>query len=250
MDNGENILARYLDGELSVEEKQILEKNLVSNPELQQELERLRISREAIRLFGLKEQVSVIHKQMMQELAPKKNRKQASRIIRYTMGVAASLLLIVGGWLAYNFVTLSSDKVFASRYQSYELANLRDGSADETAIEKAYHEKNYKEVLSLNKSEKAPSINENFLCGAAALELKENTRAIDCFRNVLLADKTAKQPLLKDEAEYYLALSYLRNKDYDFALELMKNIKSDPNHLYQQKVTNKLIRQVKMLKWK
>src|SRR5688572_1340580 len=108
MDNVDNILIRYIDGELSTAEKELLEKELESNQALNEELENLRSAREAVRLFGLKQQVGSIHAEMMQELSA--NRRKFSgtgRIVRYTIAIAASILLIVGAYVIYNFVTLS-----------------------------------------------------------------------------------------------------------------------------------------------
>ena len=251
MDNREDILVRYLDGELTAEEKDELEEQLEANEELQEELDRLRHTREAIRLYGLKQNVKDIHADMIKELRPgQKKIKRISKIARYTIAVAASLLLLVGAYLIYNFATLSSDKIFASRYHPYELVTLRDGSSTESPIEKAYRQKSYKSVVSIHKSGKDLSAHDHFLCGAAALELKDNTTAIDCFRSAILANKSASQADLADEAEYYLALAYIRNKDFDFALGLLRSIRDDQDHLYNKQVTPRLINRVKMLKWR
>jgi negative regulator of sigma E activity len=61
-------LVQYLDGELSGSEKDDLEKQLVTDRGLQAELESLKLAREAIRSYGLKQQVTGIHQQMMNEL--------------------------------------------------------------------------------------------------------------------------------------------------------------------------------------
>jgi tetratricopeptide (TPR) repeat protein len=84
----------------------------------------------------------------------------------------------------------------------------------------------------------------------AYAELGDNTNAIANFKNVIEDNRQTKSALFNDEAEYYLALTYIRNKDYDYALDILKDIKDDPEHYYHQKVTSKLIRQVKLLKWR
>ena len=89
-----------------------------------------------------------------------------------------------------------------------------------------------------------------FLCGAAALEVKDNSKAIKCFKEVLDMNRRSQQPVLNDESEFYLSLGYIRNGDYDFALALLNKIHDDVNHKYNKEVTGKLLRQVKMLKWR
>jgi tetratricopeptide (TPR) repeat protein len=89
-----------------------------------------------------------------------------------------------------------------------------------------------------------------FLCGAAALEIRNLSKAIKCFNEVLDASRQTGEPFLKDEAEYYLSLSYIRNQDYDEALALLNTIENDPAHKYSEKVDDKLIRQVERLREK
>ncbi len=242
-------LIRYLDGELTGTEKKNLEQQLASDRMLQNKLDSLKLTIQVIKLYGLKSKVSGIHQPMMEEMqAPLRKINPTRKIARYSMGVAASLILLVGGYMAYKFFTLSPDKIFASRYQSYELVTVRDGNTNETPVEKAYQEKNYKEVLRIHDAGEDHTPKGEFLCGAAALEVKDNNKAIKCFNEVLDANKQSPKPVLNDEAEYYLSLGYIRNKDYDYALPLLTKIQDDPNHTYNKKITDKLIRQVKMLK--
>lgn len=244
-------LVQYLDGGLMGAEKENLAQQLATDTALQAELNSLKSTSEAVKLYGLQQKVSGIHVQMMEEMQPSvKKINSARKIVRYSIAVAASLMLLVGSYMAYNFFTLSPDKVFASRYQSYELVTVRDGNANETPVEKAYREKNYQEVLRIHDAGEDHTPKGEFLCGAAALEVKDNSKAIKCFKEVLDDNKLTQQLILNDEAEYYLSLSYIRNKDYDYALDLLNKIQDNPNHLYNEKVTGKLIRQVKMLKWR
>ncbi|MEI2738113.1 MAG: hypothetical protein V9F01_04960 [Chitinophagaceae bacterium] len=245
-------LVEYMDGKLTGAEKEYLERQLAADKNLQEELNSLKSAAEAVRLYGLQQKVSDIHGEMMHKMQPGiKKIKPNRKVLRYSIAVAASLILLIGGYMAYNFFTLSPDKVFASRYQSYELTNYRDGNTNETPVEKAYREKKYKEVLRIHDAGEDRSAKGEFLCGAAALEEEDNSKAIRCFKEVLdMNNKLSGQPVLNDEAEYYLSLSYIRNGDYDFALDLLNKIRNDVNHKYNKEITGKLLRQVKMLKWR
>ncbi len=261
MDNSTNNmnekLVQYLDGELAGAEKEDFEHELAMNKSLQDELDSLKATREAVKMFGLQQKVSGVHQQMMQEMqAPVKKMNPIvigsnRRIIRYSIAIAASVVLIVGSIIGYNFYSLSSDKVFASNYHSYELSTLRDGDTLQVSmVEKAYRDTNYKKVVELHSLIGSNSIKETFLAAMSYVELGNNTKAIDEFKKVIAEDETANTNLFKDEAEYYLALTYISNKDYDFALELLRKTRDNPNNPYHKKVTGKLIRQVKMLKWR
>ena len=248
--NTSELLVQYLDGELSGSEKDNLERQLETDASLNAELENLQLAREAVRSYGIKQQVAGIHQQMMDEMkAPVIKIGPTRRIIRISMAVAASVLVVFLSFTAYNFFTLSSNKLFADNYHLFDVSTVRDDNTDETLIEKAYKEKKYQEVISL--AEKADGLEEEyFLSAISYLEMNNNTKAIEGFKEVLLLNRDVKSSLWREETEYYLALTYIRNKDYDLALEMMNKIQDTPGHLYYKKITGKLIRKVKMLKWR
>lgn len=245
-------LVLYLDGLLAGAEKRKLEELLVTDQGVQAQYESLQQTRAAIQYYGLTQKVAGIHKSMINELQPAIHKTGSGRkLLRYTMAAAASLLLIIGAFMAYSFFNLSPDKLFSANYNTYELTTVRDaGDPGMTAVEKAYNEKNYKEVLRIHDAGEDHTPKGEFLCGVAALELRDDAKAIKCFKEVLDANKQSGQRVLNDESEYYLSLSYVRNKDYDFALPLLRKIKDDSEHKYNSQVTSRMIRKVKLLKWR
>jgi tetratricopeptide (TPR) repeat protein len=244
------LLVRYLDGELSGSEKEDLEQRLATDEALQEGLESLKITREAVRGYGLKQQVANAHEQMMEKFqAPVRRISSTRRIIRYSIAVAASVLLVFTGIEAYILFTLSPNKLFSENYHSYELSTTRSGNgAEPKATEKAYKDKKYNDVITL--SENSQDIEETFLAAMSYLELKNIPGAIEKFKKVIAQNEAAGTGQFRDEAEYYLVLAYISNKDYDPALELMKKIRNDPGHLYYEKISGKLVRNVKMLRWR
>lgn len=242
-------LVQYLDDELTAIEKNSLEQQLAVDNTLQAEMDSLKSTLEVVKLYGLDQKVAAIHAEMIGEMrSTVKKINPIRKMVRYSIGVAASLLLLIGGYMVYNFFTLSRDKVFASNYQTYELVNVRDINTSEPPVEKAYREKNYPEVLRIHEETGNHTQKENFLCGAAALEVKDDSKAIKCFQEVLSINRKTQQFILNDEAEYYLSLVYIRNKEYDSALDLLSKIQDNPDQVYREKITRKLIRQLKMLK--
>jgi len=169
------------------------------------------------------------------------------RIIRYGVAVAASVLLIFIIVEGYKFYSLSPEKLFAENYTAYQLS--RDGNdITESKIEKAYKQKNYSEVINLNKNS-VLSITDVFLTGMAFLETNDYSRAMSSFQ-VVIADVKDDKKTLIDTAEYYLALAYLQNRDYDQAIELMNAINNDSSHIYKDKFSRKYINKIKRLKWR
>ena len=173
---------------------------------------------------------------------------KARRIVRYSVAVAASILLIFVCIVGYNFYRLSPGRLFAENYTPYELTTTPDDSI-ESKIEKAYREKNYAEVIKLN-ANSVLSVKDIFLTAISFLETDDPARAISNFQVVIADLKGEKNYVLKDAAEYYLALAYLKNNDYDQAIELMDMIHDNSSHSYSKKFSLKYIRRVKRLKWR
>jgi len=250
--NMAEMLVLHLDGELKGAEKQAMEEQLAADTALKTQWQSLLETRAAIQHYGLTKRVRSLHGKMMEEMqAPVRKPDGGKKILRYSMAAAASLVLLVGGYLAYAFFSLSPEKVFSANYRTYELSIMRDDNAPAASpVEKAFAEKNYPEILRIHEAGGDHTLKEDFLCGVAALEIKNNTKAIQFFRKVLDANAQTGQRILTDESEFYLSLGYIRNKDYDFALALLAKIKNDPEHKYYREVSARLIRKVKMLKWR
>ena len=183
------------------------------------------------------------------QVTVKKN-SNIRRIIRYSVAVAASVLLIFVCIEGYKFYNLSTEKLFAEKYTAYELTTTRgDADTTDSTIEKAYRQKDFSEVIKLNASS-VLSVKDIFLTGMAYLETNDPSRAISSLQVVLADIKKDKTSALKYPAEYYMALAYLKNNDYDQAIDLMNAIHDNSSHLYKEKFSRKYINRVKRLKWR
>jgi len=172
------------------------------------------------------------------------------RIVRYSVAVAASVLLIFVCVVGFNFYQLSSDRLFAEKYSAYESTTIRiENDSTESKIERAYREKNYAEVIKLN-ANSVLSVKDIFLTAMSFLETDDPSRAISNFQIVIVDVKDEKKSALKDTTEYYLALAYLKNNDYDQAIELMNKIHDNSSHQYKSKISRKYINKIKRLKWR
>ena len=186
-------------------------------------------------------------KENFRDAKPAAIRSDVNRIIRYTISVVACILIVLLGVVGYNFYRLSATKIFTEQYSPYELAAPADSGTSHD-VETLYREKKFDEVHEI-----ARLSNDRFtlfLAGMSSMEIKNYARAIRYFKRVIDINEKAGTRHLADEAEYYLALAYIVEKDFDLALELLQKIHDNKDHLYNQKVGRKLIRQVKWLKWR
>ena len=171
----------------------------------------------------------------------------SKRILRRVVAVISIIVFLFLVYKVWTFYNLSPGKVFRHNYVEYKLDSLENKNAP-SGIEQAYISKNYKEVVQLARSSR--NIRDNFLLAHAQVALDNAAAAVQAFRKVVDMSYVAGGSTFKDAAEYNLILSYILNKDYDLALEQMTKLKGNPVHQYHDKMTEKLFRQVKMLKWR
>jgi tetratricopeptide (TPR) repeat protein len=246
-------LIKYLDDELTSAEREEFERRLVIDAGLRQELEDLKTARAAVRLFGLKQQVGSIHHQMMAERKSQPVVRSISpvrRVIRYSISIAASIFLVATIVIGYYFFTLSSAGLYNSQYHAYELPAVRGESNAPSQLEMDYQRGQYNAVIEDRQKIQNASPKDEFLAGIAYLQTDNIATAISSFQSVIKKNRSANTSIFNDDAQYYLALSYLRHKDYDRCLELIETIRNNPSHLYHDQFSRGFVRKVKMLRWR
>jgi hypothetical protein len=252
----QDILMRYLDGEMDPVETENFRQRLTGDTELQSELERLQAARQAIRSHAITKQVEAIHQEMMGELSAPQTSKvvrmeRSKKIIRFSLRIAAAIFLLVFGFLAYQFVTLSPDKIYSEQFIPYEVPATRGTEeVNQSPIDSAYKQKNYSAVIVLRKKAATLTAREQFLSGISFLELNDAMSAIVAFKAAINLNKASAEQAYQDESEYYLALAYLKNGDYDQALVLMRAVRANPAHLYHDAFSEACLRKVSWLKWR
>src|SRR5437879_5102420 len=104
-DTNTNLLIQYLDNELDDAAKAEVEKRLRAEAELKEQLSRLQLSREAIRLYGLTQRVNEIGSEFRknQTTVVPMHTARIRRIARWSFGVAAVLFLVVAGIGLYEY---------------------------------------------------------------------------------------------------------------------------------------------------
>jgi hypothetical protein len=248
-----DILIQYLDNELSIEEKTNLENQLKHDTVMQQELENLTLAKSAIKTYGLKKHVAIIHAEMMNEMLVEKTSSTqqgiVKRMAKLSMKVAAAVFIVMLGLGVYQYTTITPDKVFASNYKPYTLSVNR-GAIETDVMENSFQEKNYSAVINQFETLKEASTKENFLAGVAYMETNNYKNAITSLNNVLSKNALDKTAVYNDDAQYFLALSYLKNNDIKLATPIFEAIHNNANHLYNDNVSNAFMRNLKILNWK
>lgn len=236
-------LEDFLDNKLSQREKDLLEQELKENTELNELLGLLKISRESIKLGGLKNQIQSAHKDY--------HKNRATKVVKikpatWWIGIAASLslILLVGNFWIQKLPT----QLIEDNYISYEISTMRSSEVPLSELENDFKNKAWASIISaVPQSSKNQS--ELFLAGVAAYELGDLEIAFTYLGQVIQINQELNEQYFNDEAEYYLSLSLLKSKKYNEANTLIEKINSDKNHGYFGVFTNSDILKLKVLRW-
>jgi tetratricopeptide (TPR) repeat protein len=244
------LLIRYMDQELSPEELASIEENLATDKNLQAELENLKNTRLSISGLGLREQVARVHGEMMQEMKEvSKPLGKVRSIARLSMRIAAGIIVLIIAGASYQYFVITPERLFNENYNTYTIGSSR-AAGDISPLEKAFRQKDFITTIALFKTISNPDPRDYFLAGNAYLETGDLSNAILQFNNCLATNQVFQTPAYLEDAEYYLAITYLKNKEINKALPLFEKIHEQPLHLYHDKVNNWFINKVKVARWK
>jgi hypothetical protein len=213
----------------------------------------LQLAVDTVQDAGLREQVATVRKHWEEEGEETTTAENSSGVVRNLyrnmMRVAACAVLIAGGACIFKYVRLSSSSLYSEYYMSYEI-NTSRGNASQDAIEKAYIAKNWSEVLSLFSPGKGRSNKTDFLAGAADLELKKFDDAIAHFEQIIASNTHSGEDYFEDEAEYYLAISWLAKDKVNEAMPILEKIRANKDHLYHDKVEKMSFTDLRLVQYK
>ena len=235
----EDLLIRYLDGTITGSEQTALESRLRSDAVLLERLERLQAAKLAIQYAGTARQVRSLHKEMMKEIKPPARKLVSmNRSLYFIMGAAASIILVFFALRFFNAPGTGADEIYQQAFVDYTVSADR-GTSQSSAIVNLYKQNEFAGVI-LSKT-KAKDQHDSLLVGISALKIKAGKTAIVWLSNI------GPSSAYHHDAEYYLAMAYLKEHQYGEALKIMRNIQSNPSHLYHQQVTADLLKNLEAL---
>jgi tetratricopeptide (TPR) repeat protein len=231
------LLIQFLDGELPAEQLDSFNQTLEQIPALREELENLRMARETIKTYGLKNRIGSIHTEMMEELKSGSSQQtgMVRKIYSYSLRIAAVILVLFGLSIFYQYASSTPEKLFMENFQAFDLHETRGASA--SPISDLYKAGNMESVIQLFSNLKNPEALDYFLAGNAFLSQYQPGKAIETFLTLEQINLSTRSHSFEEDAEYYLALSYLDNKEPGKALPILEKIHNDANHTYHKKVS-------------
>lgn len=251
LNNEMELIERYLDGDLNLEDEARVEQLLSERADLMDICNSMKAAIESVRYAGINKQVADIAKEY--SLAKINTVEKSTAKIRsigfYSMRAAAAVVLVVASYSIIMYTTATPERIYDGGFVPYQLSTTRN-LAQSNAIEFAYKNANWGEVVKLSSAEEESDQQTLFLTGMAALQMNQPKQAVHYFQKVNELNAITNDSLYKDESQFYLALSYVKLNDGTKAYQLLQNIRNNPSHNYYKESSNINLLKVKLLSWK
>jgi tetratricopeptide (TPR) repeat protein len=247
--NIENSLDKWLSGEMTREEV-LAQTEMADAEDAQRMLKAHKAAYIGLHDAYLKNQIQMAHQHFTDIESAGKiyaiNRNQWKS--RKIFSIAASIVLLLGLFFIYNQIFVGGENLYHQFYNDYYLINERsDNDLINDPLANHFNSKDYPKVLQMVAANPAAGQREKFIGGYAAFILDDHALAQILFKEILEKNKLTDINLYNDEAEYFLALSYLKNKEYEKAIGLFEKIRANSFHIYHEKVSRYNLIRIKIL---
>jgi hypothetical protein len=229
------LLVDKVDGNLSAEELQQVNNLIAKDPSAVHELAQLQHTISGIREAGIYERVTAIGKSFYDAEIREQGPVVSMAFVRKLMKVAAVILMVGVAATIFKFTAVTDEQTFEKYHSTYQLNTARaQNTTDE--MEAAYRNRDWQGVLNVAATNADINNKVLFLTAMAQMELKQYGDAATRLQQIQERSKVGTDTYFKDEADYYLAMSYLAMKQAERAIPLLQSIKADKQHLFNIRV--------------
>lgn len=240
-------IEQYLKGNLSAAEQAQFADEMQAKPELKEEVDQMQAILKIVSANGDAQflaQLEMIGRDLATENGGLGRLKQI-RWVSWAVAAAIVVLLSTWGIFQLNKAPLTPEDLFVSHFVPYDAPQpTRSNSGEATGLPvdwTAYRTGNYQaavDVLTdLSTQEDALDYLADFYLGQCYLMLNppQPQSAIEAFERVLEKDHD-----YREQADWYLALAYLKASDLDNAQQHFQQIAINPDHFYFKKAAEVL----------
>ncbi len=243
----DELLDDFIDNKISLEE--VDQMNGVEDTEqIKNEAALHQLAVEAVVQYGIAQQISKVHSSFIQAPVLQIKRKR-NDFIYWSVRIAAMLVLMLGTFMASRKWIPDTQTIYTDTFQAYYLSNERSLIATEKSnslVVANFKTKNYQQVIIAFKQLDAPTRQEQFLTGYAYLVTQQLQESITLFEKILADNQQTGNLNYQDDAEYYLALVYLKNNEINKAKMKLEMIHENIEHTYHENINSF---DLKFLKW-
>lgn len=169
-------------------------------------------------------------------------------IVRSFIGIAAAFIITCSIIVLYWFNGNTGEKLFSERYKPYRVNVERSDANSNSPIVRQYLQENFNQVIVAHENTPATTARDKMVAASAYLHESRYDEAIKLLSDIISQNLATGNRLYNDEAEYYLALSYLKKKETGKAVQLFEKIYADKEHTFNSEIDWWFITRVKWLK--
>jgi len=229
---------QYLHGEMTVEQRNSFEKQLSEDVELASEFKTFKEVQLQLKNKFEYEEEREIFKENLDKISDQhfNNKTKVIGLKPWYLAVAASAAILFGLF----FFNYNQNPVF-SDYNNAEQAHFTERSTADEALkqaETAYNKKRYNDAIPFFETvlAKKKTAEIQFFYGVSLLEESHYKKAEAVFNEL-----KAGNSVYKEKAIWYLALSKLKQKDYEACKQILQTISEDyENYDQVQELSNRL----------
>ena len=231
---------RYLEGEMSPEEKLDFELKLHSDAGLAQSFETYKLAKQYIQIYGFEEakaEMASLWEEAKRSTSRTKIISFKNPSIIFIISAAAIVALV----FLFSFFRFQSgpnynevyNKLAAKEDTRIILIQAMGNSINYVEAAKAYRNGKYAHSISLlEKLPKSSFSNDTlaYLLGDAYLKTLQPDKAISVFQQILSTENITQT--IKQRVEWNIALAHILNKDFTKAKEALIRIKKNKKHFF------------------
>lgn len=193
----------------------------------------------AVQQYNILQQVQFVHKKFVADQKAAQL-KQPAKVVsmsapKMMIRIAAVLVIIMASVTTIQYLTSTGSSFYNKLNEDYSI-NIVRGSQKTGELVEAYQSGNYKRTTELFSQISNPENRELFIAANSYMQLNNTERAVELYQQILNKNKSTSQKFYQDEAEYYLAMAYLKNSVTEKALPILSKIADDKNHTYHDKI--------------
>lgn len=206
------------------------------------------LAAETIKNYAIWMQVSDVHKEFLAEnkFGAKETKVVKMEPQKWMMRVAASVALLIGLYFTQENLRVNPDRMYKSTFQEYYINTERSiGIIQQNELVESFRKGNYAQVAKQYGLTAGNSVQETFLSGYSNLVTGNYSEAEELFRKIIADNHKKGTAIYLDEAEFYLALTQLKQDKVKDAYQLMNQIYSNKEHTYNDAVSRWMLFRMK-----
>lgn len=233
-----NQIDEYILGKLPAKEEDDFRQQLLLDSNLADEVKKRELILSGLEALGnekMRDHIKAVRKEMLAEASNNSLEKGKNRSLFIWLSAAAAIFVLCWtGWYLLNPTTINAEAIFAETYSPYlEDFGSRGPNSTKDYLQavSAYEAKDYIVAIPLLESIlKMESQNSEveLILGDCLLSINKTEEAIEHF-NAVIARKTN---LYNDPAQWFLALSYLKQNKIEACQKTLQSLIQDPQADY------------------